>query len=86
MEKRTRKVPEKSLKVRSSYKVEVYGKAILHSGEEFANLIKRDIYREEDLARKGISRILVEKLNGNRILLSVKEGKDKWTLLETINM
>ncbi len=73
-------------RIKNSYKVEVYGESIMREGEEYANLISRDIYRDENLARKSIARLMDNSKNGLEIRLSVKEGKENWAIMETLEL
>ncbi len=73
-------------RIKCSYKVEVYGEQVVHSGEVFDNLVTRDIYKDEILARKSIARIVAAPSRGSKIVLSIKENKGTWEHLETIKI
>ncbi|MGL6064380.1 MAG: hypothetical protein ACRC0S_04800 [Fusobacteriaceae bacterium] len=73
-------------RIKNSYKVEVYGESVMREGEEYANLISRDIYRDEILARKSIARLMDNSKNGLEIRLSIKEGKESWAIMESLEL
>ncbi|MGL5123123.1 MAG: hypothetical protein ACRC6K_03015 [Fusobacteriaceae bacterium] len=73
-------------RIKNSYKVEVYGESVMREGEEYATLISRDIYRDEILARKSITRLMDNSKNGLEIRLSIKEGKENWTVMESLEL
>lgn len=76
------KVPKQKI----SYKVEIFGEDKQIDGEAYASILFREIYKDEIFARRGIARVQSEFALGMELRLSIKVGRDPWTILESFEL